>query len=325
MATRLHFDENDLLNCRFAISPLWEAAEAVQMLKRPDRQAYQRPWLRRNRGTVTTLELTPLWLLMPECGPTPGWLCPPLNSMAATFEEEIAAVRATDPDIAREDALHSLSATPGALDAARDRAWLKNPARMIRQLTDLLEKVWHHLIEPDWPQLRALLEADISFHLRRLAENGLGGLFSEISSNCVWHAGTLTVEARIEYERHLHGQGLVLMPSVFIWPQVIGAFKPPGQPTLAYPARGIVDLWDPAQRTPDNLTRLLGRGRAAVLAALDAPDTTASLAKRLKLAPSSVSSHLTVLREAGLLTARRYGRHVMYEQTSLGGALTAGG
>ncbi|MEV5545877.1 DUF5937 family protein [Streptomyces sp. NPDC052309] len=238
----------------------------------------------------------------------------------------MAAVRAADPDSVRADAVRSLSATPGALDAARERAWLGHPDRMIRDLSGLLEQVWHYLVEPDWPRLHALLEADIAFRSRRLAEHGLGELLPEISAGCAWHAGTLTVAARAEHERHLHGQGLVLMPSVFVWPQVIGTFEPPRQPTLAYPARGIVHLWsEPAERTPDTLVRLLGRGRAAVLAALDTPASTTSLARRLELAPSSVSSHLTVLREAGLLTSRRYGRHVVYERTSLGGALATGG
>ncbi|ANB08655.1 hypothetical protein SAM40697_4698 [Streptomyces ambofaciens] len=38
----------------------------------------------------------------------------------------------------------------------------------------------------------------------------------------------------------------------------------------------------------------------------------------------AVSAHLGVLREAGLLTARRHGRQVLYERTGLGDALTAG-
>lgn len=115
------------------------------------------------------------------------------------------------------------------------------------------------------------------------------------------------------------------MPSVFVWPDVVSTFEPPWQPTLVYPARGIGGLWaDPAEGTPDALARLLGRGRAAVLAALDEPAGTA-LAHRLRLAPSSVSAHLTTLREAGLLVSRRYGHQVLYERTPLGIALAAGG
>lgn len=236
----------------------------------------------------------------------------------------MAAVRASDPEAARADTAKSLAATPGALDSPRGRAWLGDPAGMIRELSDAMEEAWHTLIEPDWPRLRTLLEADVAFHSRRLAEVGLGGLLPEISRRFGWQAGTLTVEFKGEHERDLGGQGLVLMPSVFIWPDVVS--EPPWQPTLVYPARGIGGLW--AESTGDSseaLVRLLGRGRAAVLAALDEPAGTTALAHRLGLAPSSVSAHLTVLRESGLLIARRYGHQVLYERTPLGITLSSGG
>ncbi|MBK3638317.1 winged helix-turn-helix transcriptional regulator, partial [Streptomyces sp. MBT97] len=240
--------------------------------------------------------------------------------------EEIAAVRAADPRAAVADTARSLADTPGALDSPRGRAWLADPQRMIRELTDVLEEIWHTLLAPDWPRLRALLEADVAFHSRRLAEVGLGGVLPEINARCGWRAGTLTIDSNGDHERHLGGQGLVLMPSVFSWPDVVSGFDPPWQPTLVYPARGIGGLWsEAAAHSPQTLVRLLGRGRAAVLTALDEPATTSVLAHRLGLAPSSVSAHLTVLRDGGLLLSRRYGHQVLYERTPLGMALVAGG
>ncbi|MHB9858982.1 ArsR/SmtB family transcription factor [Streptomyces sp. YIM S03343] len=325
MPSYLHFGEEDYLRCRFAVSPLWETQDVVRMLKRPERHGYHARWLRRTRAAAASLDLTPLWLLMPRRGHSPDWLCPPPLGPAVSFEEEIAAVRAADPVAARADTARSLAATPGAAESPYGRAWMADPAGMVRQLADALEEVWHTLVEPDWPRLRTLLEADIAFHSRRLAEVGLGGLLPEINPRFGWRAGTLTVEFRGEHERHLDGRGLVLMPSVFIWPDVVSTFEPPWQPTLVYPARGIGGLWsEQGGRAPDALVRLLGRGRAAVLAALDEPATTTALAQRLELAPSSVSAHLTVLRDAGLLTARRYGHRVLYERTPVGIALTSG-
>ncbi|MFE0515943.1 DUF5937 family protein [Streptomyces sp. NPDC058964] len=326
MPSRLYFEEGDFLRCRFAVSPLWETQEAVRTLKRPDRHGYHAPWLRRIRRAAAGLDLTPLWLLMPRRGHSPDWLGPPPIGPAATFGEEIAAVRAADPEAARADTARSLADTPGALESPYGLAWLADPERMVRDLADAMEQAWHVLVEPDWPRLRALLEADVAFHSRRLAEVGLGGLLPELSGRFGWHAGTLTVESAGEYERHLGGQGLVLMPSVFSWPDVVTGFEPPWQPALVYPARGIGGLWsEPADRAPDTLVRLLGRGRAAVLTALDEPSTTTALAHRLGLAASSVSAHLTVLRDSGLLTSRRYGHQVLYERTPLGIMLASGG
>ncbi|GHF61759.1 transcriptional regulator [Streptomyces griseosporeus] len=322
MPYHMLFGDEDLLRCRFALSPLWETQEAVRTLGRPDRLGYHAAWLRRIRDAAGTLELAPLRLLMPRRGHNPDFLGPPPIGPAASFEEEIAAVRAADPVAAREDMARALADSPGALESPIGRRLLADPERAVRELADLVEAAWHTLVEPDWPRLRALLEADVAFHSRRLAEVGLGRLLPELDRRLSWNGRTLTIEWRGEHVRELGGQGLVLMPSVFSWPDVVSGFDPPWQPTVVYPARGIGGLWaEPAGRAPETLVRLLGRGRAAVLAALDEPSTTTALAHRLGLAPSSVSAHLTVLRDAGLLAGRRYGHQVHYERTPLGMAL----
>jgi hypothetical protein len=324
MPFHLHFAEQDLLRCRFAISPLWETQEAVRTLARPERHGYHLPWLRRIREAAAGLDLRPLWLLMPAGGGhNPDFLCPPPLGPAVPFEEEIAVVRATPPGTARADMAAALAGTPGASNSPLGRSLLADPAGAVGRLADLLEQVWHTLIEPEWPRLRALLEADVAYHSRRLAEGGLGRLVGELSPRLAFEDTTLTIAAmRGDHVRSLDGQGLVLMPSVFCWPDVISGFEPPWQPAVVYPARGVGALWSPpADRTPAALAALLGRARADVLCALGEPASTSALARLLGLAPSSVSAHLSVLRAAGLLTSRRYGHQVLYERTPLGMAL----
>ncbi|MEV8530944.1 DUF5937 family protein [Streptomyces sp. NPDC051211] len=341
MSFHHRFGPGDLLRCRFAISPRWETQEAVRVLLRPGRHAYHRPWLRRIRAAAAGLDLRPLWLLMPHRGHSPDFLWPPPAGPGASFEEETAAVRLTDPEAAREDLRRSLACTPGALDSDTGRAVLADPARAVQELADLSEAAWHALIEPDWPRLRALLEADILFHSRRLAAGGLAALFDGLHPDLRWDeaADTLTVHRETHHDRVLAGQGLVLMPSAFVWPDVVGGFDPPWQPTVVYPARGIGSLWAQDQeqgqdqgqgrgqgraRTPAALAGLLGRARADVLCALHEPASTTALAHRLGLAPSSVSAHLKALYGAGLLTRRRHGHQVYYECTPLGIALATG-
>ncbi|GGO33284.1 ArsR/SmtB family transcription factor [Streptomyces lasiicapitis] len=325
MPFQLHFGESDLLRCRFAVSPLWETQEAVRTLKRRERHGYHPAWLRGVREARAGLDLEAVWLLMPPRGHSPDFLGPPPLGPAATFDEEIAAVRAADPEAARDDMAKALAETPGAAESATGRRLLAEPARAVAELADAMEAAWHALVEPYWPRLRALLEADVTYHSRRLAEVGLGALLPELDRRLAWDAGTLTAQWRGRHVRHLDGRGLVLMPSVFSWPDVISGYDPPWQPTLVYPARGLAGLWSaPADRAPDALARLLGRNRAAVLAALAEPATTSALAERLALAPSSVSAHLSALRAAGLLGSRRYGHQVLYERTPLGTALATG-
>jgi DNA-binding transcriptional ArsR family regulator len=54
-----------------------------------------------------------------------------------------------------------------------------------------------------------------------------------------------------------------------------------------------------------------------VLADLDAPRTTTELARRLGMSPGGVSQHLAALRDAGLVSAQRNGRSVLYCRSPL--------
>ncbi|QPP06496.1 winged helix-turn-helix transcriptional regulator [Streptomyces bathyalis] len=332
MPLHLQFGTDDLLRCRFALSPLCETHEAVRTLRRTDRHSYHLPWLRRIHDAVAELDLTPLWLLMPrQAGYTPDFLGPPptaaAGASAVSFADELARVRAVDPGLAREEIARSLECTPGAAESPRGRAMLADPARAVRELADLTERAWEALLAPDWPRLRDLLEADIAYRARQLAEEGLEGLFADLRPGLTWRDGTLSVrtKSRELMVQELRGRGVMLMPSAFIWPDVVSGFAPPWQPTVIYPARGVGGLWQ--RPTPDAvkaLARLMGANRAAVLGELQEPASTTALASRLGLAPSSVSAHLTALRDAGLLTSRRVHHQVLYERTPLGIALLGG-
>jgi DNA-binding transcriptional ArsR family regulator len=122
----------------------------------------------------------------------------------------------------------------------------------------------------------------------------------------------------------LDGRGLLLMPSAFAATRPSVIDRPPWQPTVIYPARGIATLWEDAPPAPDGLARLLGATRAALLADLGAPRSTTELAGRLALSPATASHHLAALRDAGLVTGRREGRAVLYVRTPLGEALREG-
>jgi DNA-binding transcriptional ArsR family regulator len=123
----------------------------------------------------------------------------------------------------------------------------------------------------------------------------------------------------------LRGRGLVLMPSAYIWPRVVAVSDEPWQPAIVYPARGIADLWQQAPPPPDPLVRLLGRTRALLLARLDQPASTSTLAALHGLSPSGTSGHLTTMRDAGLITGTRHGHEIRYTRTRLGTELTHAG
>jgi DNA-binding transcriptional ArsR family regulator len=114
----------------------------------------------------------------------------------------------------------------------------------------------------------------------------------------------------------LGGEGVLLVPSAF---QAVGPAsisQAPWQPTLIYPARGLALLWEPgAAEAPGALAAVIGETRARLLEALEAPRSTTELARRLALTPGAVSKHLSALHAAGLATATRHGRSVLYLRT----------
>ena len=189
-----------------------------------------------------------------------------------------------------------------------------------------MRAAWRALVEPAWPRVRALLEADIGYRSRRLAEGGLDRLFADLSQTLHWTGDTLVRDPGGDEHVDLGGRGVLLMPSVFKWEEAIVITQPPWQPTISYPARGLGDLWQPPHLSPPAaLERLVGRTRATLLTALDEPASTTSLAHQHHLAPATVSEHLTVLRAAGLVVGERHRHEIRYRRTDIGSALTRGG
>ena len=91
------------------------------------------------------------------------------------------------------------------------------------------------------------------------------------------------------------------------------------QYALVYPVRGLGASVEPP---PDGaLDRLIGANRARILAELERPATSTELAATLDLSLGTIGGHLTVLREAGVVTGTRVGRRVVYRRTEAGDLL----
>jgi DNA-binding transcriptional ArsR family regulator len=73
-----------------------------------------------------------------------------------------------------------------------------------------------------------------------------------------------------------------------------------------------------------SLAELIGRTRAAIVAALGEPASTMAIACRLSRSAGNVADHLKVLRASGLVTGTRAGRQVLYSRTPLADALLLG-
>ncbi|MGI3786796.1 MAG: DUF5937 family protein, partial [Janthinobacterium lividum] len=321
---RLTVGPDDLAQSRFAISPLWELVHALRALGTQDgRGGPAQPWVDRARDRFRTLQRTAdveaVLVLQPR-GYGVDFLLPPPSSVATTVGDLLEVVRTTPVEQARHEIARALEVGPPT--SARVRQVLERDDVAV-YLADVLAAAWRLVLAPDWPQLRAILERDVVHRAARLARDGWGAALADIHPRIRYADGCVEISARAgEDDVDLGGRGLLLMPSVFVWPDVAYGFDAPWPPALIYPARGVAALWSPQRAgAPGGLARLVGATRAAVLAALDEPATTTQLVAALHLSVGGVGDHLAALRDAGVVSRARTGRSVLYTRTAVGDAL----
>ena len=309
------FDVEDMARTRFAISPLWETAAAIRALRNPSVGTLHLPWVKKIRPLLKGMDLTLPLALLPRRGYIADFLTPPPTSPLMTFEDEIELIRATTPEMVAHDVDILIE---GGNPRESLMPYIYDPEGAVAGLADALEEFWHTALEPDWPRIRSLLEADIAYRSRRLTEGGVDLLFADLHHEVRWQGDTLRIECECAVpDLALAGRGLLLVPSAFHPHKTASMTEEPWQPTVIYPARGVALLWEEASPAPEALAKVLGRSRAALLADLDAPRSTTDLAARLGMTPGGVSQHLTALRESGFVTAQRSGRAVLYCRSEL--------
>lgn len=314
----------DLADTRFAVSPLHETVLSLRVLREPGLSTLHLPWRRFVLGRLGALDTDLLMSLVAVKRTLPDFLTPRPASFAAAFEEELAVVRQTSPVLVRRDLLatHAPDLLP---DALRDATAADDTpvVRLRDAVCELLRQYWEAAIKPMWPQMRLVLEADMTYRARQLAVGGARLLFADMHPNLRWQSGVLHIGQMIGGHRVVaSGRGLLLVPSVFAH-KPAPPVSPEEPPMLAYPSRGVATLWVPAPiADAPALVSLLGAPKARLLNLLEEPLPTVEIARRLSVTPSAVSQHLRVLYATGLVTRARDGRQVLYRCSPLGDQLT---
>ncbi|MGW0199736.1 ArsR/SmtB family transcription factor [Nonomuraea sp. NPDC003201] len=305
----------DLADTRFAISPLSETVFSLRVLREPGLHVLHLPWRRAVLGELDAADVDLLLSLVGERLVLPDFLTPRPTTFAPAFEEELALVRQTAPEHVRRDLLAALVTGPVPADDAA-------AVRFRDAACELLQRYWELVIEPVWPRMRLILEADMTYRARQLAMGGARLLFADMHPNLRWHEGVLYI-AKMIGRHHVpsSGLGLLLMPSVFAH-KPAPPFHPDVPPSLVYPSRAVATLWTPPP-APDTtaLTKLLGAPRARLLHLLSEPLPTIELARRLRVTSSAISQHLRVMHATGLVIRVRHGRQVLYRRSPLGDQL----
>ncbi|MEO3886215.1 DUF5937 family protein [Nonomuraea sp. B5E05] len=318
MTLDLTFTARDIANTRFAISPLGEVVASVRVAKDPAAHPLLRPWAEQVRRRLRGVG----WRLLADLVPVPtvviaGFTCTPPSTSMPDLSLELATMRGAAGRVRSDQ-----DAVPGPR-TKRVQALYDDPERGLERLAEEVQAYWDAAMAPYWARIRALLEGEILYRARLLAEGGAQRMLADLDDAVTWRDGTLSIAHRhVSGARSLRGLGLLLVPCVFVSPRVFSVTTPPYQPAVRYPPRGIATLWERRElEPPEALAAVLGRTRARLLAELDQPASTRDLAQRTGLSEPGANQHLTALRRAGLCTAHRAGRYVLYARTATAEAL----
>jgi hypothetical protein len=313
------FNTEALTRVRFAISPMFEIIASLKALDDPARGALHLSWVERTRRETADLDLSALRALQRSETYNPDFVNPPPSGPLAEFEDELATMLATPAEQIQAEVRNAYrdASLPDVLEP-----FVSDTDAAVLRLAELMRRYWARALSPHWSRIRSLLEHDVLYRARQMANGGTRQLFSDLDPSVSWDTDVLRIDKCDDTTLDLDDRGLLLVPSVFVWPKVMVVTAPPWQPTLVYPARGVGMLWRPQRPVPpDALAKLVGRSRAALLLALDCPRSTTELANALGVSSGGVSQHLAVLSSAGLVNRRREQRYVLYLRSPDGDAL----
>ncbi|WP_030691429.1 ArsR family transcriptional regulator [Streptomyces globisporus] len=308
-----------LAGSSFLLSPL---AETVASLKALHAAAATHPgeraWLGRHLPAYRErLAAEPLDALLVRAAIGPTWnadfLTPtPLGDRERSFEEEVEAVRSTEPsDAVAQLAVAVGGPVPEPLRSARD---------LPQRLADVLGWVWRETVRPEWARRRRILEADVMARTALLSRGGWAAALDELCPGKTrWLGdGRLQVNTRDYPPRSVDDGRLLFVPVTPATGWV--SWEGTERYAIVYPCAGVLaDAAGPA--VPEALGALLGTARAGVLVRLGSPLSTSQLVALTGQGLGSVGRHLKVLLDAGLVRRGRAGRSVLYEWTEAGAVL----
>ncbi|HWS35714.1 MAG TPA: winged helix-turn-helix domain-containing protein [Actinoplanes sp.] len=313
--TMLRLGPDALRASRFALSPLAETLSTLIFLRleidggRPGPQAEALArWLGDDPFATGLVRLVSATKYLPD------FVGIPPSAMTTRIEDELTRMRAVSDSTARA----TIAEARRFAWKTRDIGWADVDG-VTACAAAVFARGWQWFVEPDWPRRRAIMERDIRHRAGVLATHGWREAISGIGKIRWAGSDTILFSAQTHADVPIGDQGLVLVPHT-------GAFgqwmcEAPPRFALVYPARGALQQ---AGTGTGGVARLIGAGRARILAALADPATPSQLATLLGVSLGTVSGHLATLRDAGTVVGRRSGRAVYYERTPLGDTLASG-
>ena len=313
-----HLSVDALGKTRFAYSPLAEVGCSLRLLGEGRHAYVMLPWLRDVREPLQRLDFDLLQTLAPPGRWAPDFLFAWSYNPAITIEQQLDAMsRLPGEEIADDlrDTWKDSTVPPNLSELLADEKTL--PGRV----SDLIFDYWQVAIAPYWQRIRSVRDDDIAYRGGRAFTDGIFSMFADLHPEITLVDRVLKIDKPQHRHASYEGTEITLLPSVFIWPNLIIGHEAQDEFSLTYAARGVGRVWEGLPSSANamgDLESLIGRTRAAILRRLDVPMTTTQLARDLQQSPSTISEHLAVLRGNGLLISWRAGRGVLYRRTPTG-------
>ncbi|NIJ02779.1 DNA-binding transcriptional ArsR family regulator [Paenarthrobacter ilicis] len=310
--------EADLGGVRFGISPLCELGLSLRAIRDPSQYPLQLPWLRRTEEARSRLDLEGLLALVDDRLWTPDFLNPRPQSPLTRIDDEFATLERISAERFHGDLIRVHGVVPAVFGGSTRSA--------VRRMVLILREFWDTCFSPHWPRMRTILEADIVYRGRQIAQGGLFTMLNDLSGAVGFDGRVISVRMKNPESRteKTDGLGLTLVPTMFTR-RASAPVNHGDPPMLMYPARGQGAMWEAEHvRNPAAVVAVLGDVRTSLLTALAAPASSTELGVRFGVTASAVNQHLRALRDAGLVTSTRYGHSVLYFRSELGSALLLG-
>jgi DNA-binding transcriptional ArsR family regulator len=325
-----------------AYSPLLEAVLSLHVLVEPKHHPLQHPWVRRMRGLPPPLKRQVADFSFAYRRYVPTLFSPSPEQELGSFEDELAAFEALDPEIialefsrplwdheGRRDASHLERREVRAhivriaryLGADPDVASLvfEDPTELAKRFADLLRSYWEAGFAEEWDRVEPRLADTVSDAGRRIAADGVYDFLRGVSRQLRVEADREEFGIDVGHDHRVEitdARRLLLVPSVYAWPHVHVNCDEPWPPSVIYAAPYLSE----ASRPPLPSEELIGVLRAlsdntrlrALKLIAERPRSTQELAPLVGISDAGLSKHLRQLSDVGLVRSRREGYYVLY-------------
>lgn len=357
MAVTIHLDRDQAV-LRAVVSPLAELGAALHLVTAPDHHVGLAPWIERVNATFTPrmhAELSAFQFLWDTFRATFLFpIDPGDHGVTATLTSELAqllamplgafATQALQPLTSRPDLPLDEAPTDSAdrlLSHARARnrwveattsALLSNPDQVRQHLVEFLTGCGEVFFDVEWERMAPTLERAAADVRALQRTRPTAAIVMGLAHGIHVRRHTVTIDKSVSTTIHLEtDQRLLVVPSLLCHPHVLVQSEADQAPVIQYPlqrqapqralpplpvtARRLEALADPSRL---ELCGLIAREARA----------TQELAAMTGLTAPTVSRHLKLLRDAGVVTSSQHGHFRMHELDlevveSLGQALVA--